>query len=117
MSKTKETSITIDVQLDENKVPEQIVWSAPDGGIKKEEAQALLMSLWDGKNQETLRMDLWVKDMPIDQMNAFFHQSLVTMAQTFYRATQNEKMTATMNDFCEYFATHLNIDRGSNAGN
>ena len=64
------------------------------------------------KNQETLRMDLWVKEMPIDQMNVFFHQSLVTMAQTFYRATQNEKMTATMNDFCEYFATHLNIDRG-----
>ena len=112
MNKGKEAHIKIDVQLDENKVPEKIVWSAPDSGVNDEEAQALLMSLWDGKNQETLRMDLWVKEMPIDQMNVFFHQSLVTMAQTFYRATQNEKMTATMNDFCEYFATHLNIDRG-----
>ena len=115
MSKGKETNIKIDVQLDENKIPEKIVWSATDGGVNEEEAQALLMSLWDGKNQETLRMDLWVKEMPIDQMNVFFHQSLVTMAQTFYRATQNEKMTATMNDFCEYFATNLKIDRKGKA--
>ena len=99
----KQTNISIEVQLDENKIPEKIVWSAPDGGVNEEEAQALLMSLWDGKNQETLRMDLWVKDMSVDQMNVFFHQSLVTMSHTFLRATQNEKMAATMNDFCDYF--------------
>ena len=57
----KQTNISIEVALDENKIPEKIVWSAPDGGVNEEEAQALLMSLWDGKNQETLRMDLWVK--------------------------------------------------------
>lgn len=115
MSKEKETNISIDVQLDENKVPEKIIWSAPDGGVHSEEAQALLMALWDGKKQETLRMDLWVKEMPVDQMNVFFHQTLVSMSQTFFRATQNEKMTATMNDFCEYFATHLKIDRKENS--
>ena len=51
MSKGKETNIKIDIKLDENKIPEKIVWSAPDGGVNEEEAQALLMSLWDGKNQ------------------------------------------------------------------
>ena len=98
----KQTNISIEVQLDENKIPEKIVWSAPDGGVNEEEAQALLM---------TLRMDLWVKDMPVNQMNVFFHQSLVTMSKTFLRATQDEKMAATMNDFCDYFAEKLNIDR------
>jgi len=107
----KNTNISIEVQLDENKIPEKIIWSAPDGGVNEEEAQALLMSLWDGKNQETLRMDLWVKEMPIDQMNVFFHQSLVTMSQTFLRATQDEKMAATMNDFCDFFAEKLKINR------
>ena len=111
MSKGKDTHIKIDVQLDENKIPEKIVWSAPDGGVNEEEAQALLMSLWDGKNQETLRMDLWVKEMPVDQMQLFFHQTLVSFSDTFYRATQDEKMTATMKDFCDYFAEKLELKK------
>ncbi len=111
MSKRESKNIAIEVELDENKIPEKIMWSALDGNVEKEEAQALLMSLWDGKNQEALRMDLWVKEMPIDQMNVFFHQSLVMMSQTFLRATQNEKMSATMNDFCDYFAEKLEISK------
>ena len=107
----KQTNISIEVQLDDNKIPKKIVWSAPDGGVNEEEAQALLMSLWDGKNQETLRMDLWIKEMPIDQMKMFFHQSLVTMGETYLRATQDEKMAATMKEFSEYFAEKLEIKK------
>jgi len=111
----KKTQITFNVELDENKIPEKITWSASDGGVENKSSKAVFLSVWDHDPQETLKIDLWTKDMPIDQMNVFFHQSLVTMAQTFFRATQNEKMTATMNDFCEYFATHLNIDRKGKA--
>jgi len=56
-------------------------------------------------------MDLWVKDMPVDQMKLFFHQTLVSLSDTFYRATNDEKMTATMKDFCEYFAEKLQIKK------
>ena len=56
-------------------------------------------------------MDLWVKDMPVDQMKLFFHQTLVSLSDTFYRATNDEKMTATMKDFCEYFAEKLKIKK------
>jgi gliding motility-associated protein GldC len=59
----KISPISIEVTVDENKVPEKIVWSAPDGGVENEEAQAMLLALWDGQNQETLRMDLWIKEM------------------------------------------------------
>ena len=111
MSKGKDTHIKIDVQLDENKIPEKIVWSAPDGGVNEEEAQALLMSLWDGKNQETLRMDLWVKEMPVDQMNVFFHQTLVSLSQSYMKATNNEKMTDAFNQFCDYFAEKLELKK------
>lgn len=109
MGTTKETPITIQVSLDENKIPEKIKWSAPDGGVVDEEAKAMLLALWDGEQQETLRMDLWVKDMPLDQMQKFFHQTLVTMSDTYYRATEDEKMTGAMKDFCDYFAEQLNL--------
>ena len=99
------------VGLDENKVPEKLNWSANDGAIENEEAKALLISVWDHKSKETLRMDLWTKDMPIDEMKQFFHQTLVAMSDTFYRATQDEKMTATMKDFCEYFAEKLELKK------
>tara|TARA_B100001057_G_scaffold255080_1_gene255298 strand:- start:141 stop:479 length:339 start_codon:yes stop_codon:yes gene_type:complete len=107
----KTSPISIAVTVDENKVPEKIVWSAPDGGIEKEVAQAMLLALWDGQNQETLRMDLWIKEMPIDQMKMFFHQTLLTMSDTYLRATQDEKMAATMKDFCDYFAEKLNLKK------
>ncbi|MGA0373491.1 MAG: gliding motility protein GldC [Flavobacteriaceae bacterium] len=107
----KTSQIGIEVTLDENKVPEKIIWSAEDGGVKNEEAQAMLMAFWDGKNQETLRMDLWIKEMPVDQMKMFFHQTLLTMSDTYLRATQDDKMAASMKDFCDYFAEKLNLKK------
>ena len=106
----KHTSeILLKVGLDENRVPEELNWSAEDGGIENEEAKAMLLSVWDSKNKESLKIDLWTKDMPVDEMKLFFHQTLVTMSDTFMRATQDEKMTATMKDFCEYFAEKLEL--------
>ena len=109
MSKTIESRIELNVELDENRVPEKLSWSAQDGGIKNEEAKAIMLSVWDNNAKETLRIDLWTKDMPVDEMKQFFHQTLVTMSDTFMRATQDEKMTATMKDFCDYFAEKLEL--------
>ena len=97
------------VELDENRVPEKLTWTAQDGGVQLEEAKAMLLSIWDSKTKETLRIDLWTKDMPVDEMKIFFHQTLVAMSDTFERATQDEKMTATMKDFCKYFAEKLEL--------
>lgn len=109
----KTSLISIEVTVDENKVPEKIIWSAPDGGVENEMAQAMLLALWDGQNQETLRMDLWVKEMPVDQMKMFFHQTFLTMSDTYLRATQDEKMASTMKDFCDYFAEKINLKKDS----
>jgi gliding motility-associated protein GldC len=111
MSKTIKSKIELNVELDENRVPEKLNWSAQDGGINNEEAKAVMLSVWDSKAQETLKIDLWTKDMPVDEMKLFFHQTLVTMSDTFLRATQDEKMTATMKDFCDYFAEKLELKK------
>ena len=105
------STIELKVELDANKVPEKLSWTANDGGINNEEAKAMLLSVWDSKAQESLRIDLWTKDMPVDEMKLFFHQTLVAMSDTFKRATQDEKMTATMKDFCDYFAEKLELKK------
>lgn len=108
----KHTSeIKFTVGLDENKIPEEISWSAEDGGIEESGSKALMISVWDHIQKDTLRMDLWTKDMPIDEMKQFFHQTLVSMANTFERATNDQKMSATMRDFCDYFAEKLELKK------
>ncbi|MDB9782406.1 gliding motility protein GldC [Winogradskyella sp.] len=111
MSKIIKSKIELNVELDENRVPEKLNWTAQDGGVNNEEAKAVMLSVWDSKAQETLKIDLWTKDMPVDEMKLFFHQTLVTMSDTFLRATQDEKMTATMKDFCDYFAEKLELKK------
>jgi len=107
----KTSEITLKVGLDENKVPEKLHWTAQDGGITNAEAKAMMLSVWDSKAQESLRIDLWTKDMPVDEMKVFFHQTLVAMSDTFMRATQDEKMSLTMKDFCDYFAEKLELKK------
>lgn len=109
MSNTITSEIKFLVNLDENRVPEKLTWTAQEGGVNAEETKAILLSIWDSKAKETLRIDLWTKDMPVDEMKLFFHQTLVAMSETFHRATGDEKMTATMKDFCDYFAEKLEL--------
>ena len=111
MSIKHKSQVNFEISLDENKVPEEISWTAKDGGIHNEASKAIMISVWDHKQRDTLRMDLWTKDMPVDQMQLFFYQTLMSLSDTFYRATQDEKMTATMRDFCDYFAEKLELKK------
>ncbi len=109
MKNNMTSDIKFTIGLDENRVPETINWSAQDGGIAAEPAKAILLSIWDSNAKETLRIDLWTKDMPVDEMKQFFHQTLTAMSDTFRRATGDEKMSDTMKDFCDYFAEKLDL--------
>ncbi|MBS7785810.1 gliding motility protein GldC [Flavobacterium sp. CYK-55] len=109
MSNSMTSEIKVKVTLDENRIPEKLTWTARDGGVEAEESKAVLLSIWDHKAKETMRIDLWTKDMPVDEMKQFFHQTLVAMTDTFQRATGDEKMAATMKDFCDYFAEKLEL--------
>ncbi|TDO96667.1 gliding motility protein GldC [Flavobacterium sp. 245] len=111
MSNTINSEIKFNIELDENRVPEKLTWSAQDGGVQAEEAKAIMLSIWDSKAKETMRIDLWTKDMPVDEMKIFFHQTLVAMSDTFQRATDDEKMSDTMKDFCDYFAEKLELTK------
>jgi len=102
----KTSNIQLTIQLDENNVPERIDWEAEDNGTKST-SKAILLSLWDEKEKNTLRIDLWTKEMTVEEMKAFFHQNILTLADTFQRATGEDKMAAQMRDFGAYFAEHM----------
>jgi gliding motility-associated protein GldC len=111
MTNNNTSEIKFSIALDENKVPEKLFWTAKDGGVEQEEAKAIMLSIWDSKAKETMRIDLWTKDMPVDEMKIFFHQTLVAMSETYKRATEDEKMADTMKDFCDYFAEKLELGK------
>ena len=72
----KKTQISFNVELDENKIPEKISWSATDGGVKNKESKAVFLSVWDHEPQETLKIDLWTKDMPSRSDEYFFSSNI-----------------------------------------
>ena len=90
------SEINIKVGLDENRVPEELFWSADDGAIRDMEAKALLLSVWDSSQKDTYKINLW---------------TLTSMADTFETATGDEKMSATMRDFCDYYAEKMGIKK------
>lgn len=104
MSKSE---ILFDVTLDENKVPEEIRWKADANG--KGVAKAIMLSIWDEDEKNTLKIDLWNKDMTMEEMKQFFHQSILVMTDTFERATDDKETADGVRLFCADLKDRLKI--------
>jgi gliding motility-associated protein GldC len=111
---SNKSTLKIDITLDENKVPEKMEWSASDLNQEPEAVKAFLLSMWDPKENNSLRIDLWTKEMSIEEMKFFFHQTLLTMADTYERSTNDKPLAEDMRDFCYYFAKKINIIKEEN---
>src|SRR5215472_12191833 len=100
----KQSSINIDVLLDEEKVPSQISWTATETTADRARmAKAMMLAFWDGAEKTALRIDLWTKEMMVDEMADFFYQTFMTMAETYQRATQDATLTGEMKQFARDF--------------
>jgi len=101
-----QSTITIDVNLDENKIPHQILWNATQSNSsEKQDAKAMMVSFWDGKEKAALRIDLWTKEMMVDEMADFYYQTFMTIADTFDRATHQTELVGEMKAFAKNFYT------------
>lgn len=97
-------SININVYLDNEKMPEHIDWDASGSGHNEpQQAKAFMAAFWDPKDRTALRMDLWTKKMMVDEMNDFFFQTMMTMADTYTRATRNDDLAAEFKAFAREF--------------
>ena len=70
MSK-KEGDIIINVETNENKIPQKIKWTATEANIDNKECKAMFLALWDKEEKHALRMDLWTGEMMVDEMKMY----------------------------------------------
>lgn len=99
-----QSTITIDILLDQDKVPQQINWRASDSTADNaQKSKAMMLSFWDGADKAAMRIDLWTKEMMVDEMADFYYQTIMTMADTFNRATKNEALVNDMKTFAKDF--------------
>ena len=111
----KESIITISVSLDDKNVPEKINWEATDAGFNgKKNSQTLILGLWDKNEAMTYSIDLWTKDLTVEDMNLHFHQLFLKMAETFERSTKNSEAASMIKDFSSKFADKLKLKPDSN---
>jgi len=100
----RQSTITIEVALDEKNVPDQILWKATDSTADAaQKAKAMMLSFWDSADKSALRMDLWTKEMMVDEMADFYYQTIMTMADSFERATHQEELVNMMKQFAKDF--------------
>jgi gliding motility-associated protein GldC len=98
------STINIDVHLDEQKVPQAIHWKASDSTADMAQpARAMMVAFWDAADKSALRIDLWTKEMMVDEMADFYYQTLMGMADTYMRATQQKEMMEDMKAFAKEF--------------
>lgn len=104
----RKTTINFNIDLDNNNVPEKIMWDAtdkPEAGLS--ETKSISIALWDHKQKNTLRIDLWSKDMPVNEMKRFYVDCIGGLAQSVLSATGDEVMSTEMNALCERLVKHL----------
>jgi gliding motility-associated protein GldC len=100
----KKSEIRFTVSVDDNHVPEVIEWEATESGMEgSRPCKATLVSLWDPKENATLRIDLWTKEMPVEDMKRFFFENFASMADTYLRATDDAEGAKIIRRFSDDF--------------
>ena len=107
----KQSKINFEITLDEDNIPEKISWDAtekPDDGPS--ETNAINMSGGDPAQKNTRRIDLWTKEMTVNEMQIHFYQMLIKMADTFQRATNNSEAVEMIRKFSSDFAQKFRLN-------
>jgi gliding motility-associated protein GldC len=103
----KKSMIAFEIDLDQNNLPGKITWKASDSDNKENSTKAIAISLWDPIQSNTLKIDLWTKDMRIDEMDKFLLDTLGGLAQSVLTATGDSFISESINDLCIKLANHI----------
>lgn len=108
----KTSNIQFTVELDTNNVPERILWDATDKPTDTpSETKSISISLWDSQQKNTMRIDLWTKDMPVDEMKRFYIECMGGIAQSVLSATGDERISSEINALCEKLVELIRKDK------
>ena len=102
------SEIKFKISLDEDNVPETIEWDADQKDTPGwSETKSISVSLWDHKNKNSMRIDLWTKDMPVDEMKKFYIDCIGGLSQSMLNATGDEYMAKELNSVCDKLVEHV----------
>lgn len=101
--KQRQANIDIQISLNENNVPEQISWKATDTKNNQANSKAFILSFWDSSTKNSFNIDLWTKDMTIEEMKFFIFQNLLKMSNILEKSTGDENLVQIMKDFSKKF--------------
>jgi gliding motility-associated protein GldC len=100
--------IRIKVQLDAEKLPDKIIWTATDKPIDvPDDVKAMAVSFWDHKNNCIVKLDLWTKDMLVGEMKRFILQTIGGLGDTLFNATDDEYMQGEIQQLCQNLAQYI----------
>jgi gliding motility-associated protein GldC len=98
------STIKVEVLLDRDKIPHEIGWSASQSNSEdRQKAKAMALAFWDGAERAAFRIDLWTKDMMVDEMAEFYYQNLMGLADSFERATHQQELVGDLRSFAAEF--------------
>ena len=108
------SEIKVTVELDENMVPERLEWQASESELDKgEEVKTVSLAVWEDKEKLAKRVDLWAKDMMVDDMKIFFYQNMMGLADAYQRATSEQDNAQAIREFANKWAEDMNVIKKS----
>ena len=105
----KKSTLSFDLELDENNVPKKIVMNSTDKQAENINLKSVMIAAWDASTKETLCVDLGTHDMMKNEMFIMYHQTLTSMANTLEKSTGHERLAGALKDYCEFFAEQTKI--------
>ncbi|MFZ2904815.1 MAG: gliding motility protein GldC [Cyclobacteriaceae bacterium] len=110
----RKTTVNFTIELDSNNIPGKILWDASDKpDAAPSETKSISISLWDQAQKNTLRIDLWTNDMPVEEMKRFYIDCLGGLSQSILSSTGDEYMANETNALCERLVKHVTESKNS----
>lgn len=110
MTKTTKSEIKFDVTLDEKQRPVDLKWTAEGSGVDGvKPCNAFIISVWDHLSDTSMRLDLWTDKMTVEEMNQFYYETFVTMADTFALATNNTEVADDIRTYAKSFGEKVGL--------
>jgi len=65
--------------------------------------------MWDGEKKEALSIDIWTKEMTVQEMKFFTFQILLKMNEVIKKSTGDEKLVLEMQKFIKKFGIMMEV--------
>ena len=109
MEHKKIAKIEFNISLDENNIPDEIIWNATDSDVKNNKIKAVMISMWDDVTKESLKIDLWTKKMMAEEMKFFTVQAIDSLSDTYKRSTGDDVIADEIKKFALKIGKKLNV--------